>query len=139
MKPYSFDLRQRVVAAYESGAHTITELTELFGVGQSFVKKMLRLHRQGESLEPRHGGGASPALNQEQLEMLRAAVQTRPDATLGELKSFLRAEYKVTVSEATICRYLQNLDLPRKKRASKPVSATSGSAARSATKPPDGR
>ena len=136
MKPYSFDLRQRVIAAVESGVHTIAEVAEIFGVGQTFVKKMLRWHRQGERLEPRHGGGAPPSLNDDQRERLRAAIETCPDATLGELKEFLTAECEVRVSEATICRHLQALNLPRKKRASKPVNATNATVGRFAARSP---
>ena len=139
MKPYSLDLRQRVVAAAESGVHTIAEVADLFGVGQTFVKKMLRLHRQGESLEPGHGGGAPAALNKEHQKVLRAAVQRQPDATLGELKEQLALQCQITVSEATICRQLQVLNLPRKKRVFKPVNAMSGNAARSVARRPSGR
>lgn len=117
MKAYSLDLRQRVVAATEQGQGTIAEVAEMFQVGTAFVKKVLRLHRQGESLEPKpHGGGAQAALNDEQRAMLGAAVETRRDATLAELKDFLHAECQVAVSQATICRELQNLNLPRKKK-----------------------
>lgn len=116
MKAYSSDLRSRVVAAVEAGEDTISEIAALFRVGATFVKKMLQLSRRGESLEPKHGGGAQPALNHYQREVLRAAVQTRPDATLRELQEFLEAECRLTMSQATICRELQKLKLPRKKK-----------------------
>ncbi len=139
MKPSTLDLRQRVVAAAESGEHTIGEVADLFGVGQTFVKKMLRWHRQGESLEPRHGGGAPAVLNGEHQQVLRAAVQAQPDATLGELKEALAVQCHVSVSEATICRQLQALNLPRKKRVSKPANATNGTGAGFAARRPSGR
>src|SRR5262245_40440746 len=116
MKPYPKELRARVVAAVEQGVLSIAEIGEIFGVGISFVKKMLKLHRNRESLEPRHGGGVSPSLTQEHLNLLRAAVETRPDATLEELQGFIAGEYQITVSISTICRALQKLDLPRKKK-----------------------
>ena len=43
-------------------------------VGPAFVKKMLRRHRAGESLEPKHEGGAQAKLNATARERLRAAV-----------------------------------------------------------------
>ena len=116
MKPYPKELRERVVAAVEQTVHSIAEIADIFGVGISFVKKMLKLHRDGESLEPRRGGGATPLLNETQLAMLRAAVETRPDATLEELQGFIAAEYELTVSLPTLCRALQKLNLPRKKK-----------------------
>jgi transposase len=123
-----------VINAYEAGDGTIAEVADHFGVGTAFVKKMLRLHRAGESLAPRHGGGAAPKLDERACEQLRAAVKTRPDATLGELQAVLRRRRQLAVSEATVCRALQRLRLPRKKRVSVPANARPGSARRSAAK-----
>jgi transposase len=107
MKAYSLDFRCVVINAYESGEGTIEEVAEQFGVGTAFVKKMLRRHRAGESLEPKHGGGAQAKLNADAREQLRAAVETRPDATLEELKAVLSTACQVEVSEQNVCRDLQ--------------------------------
>lgn len=116
MKPYPKELRDRVVAAVEQEMYSIDETADIFRVGISFVKKMLNRHRAGESLEPRHGGGVDPLLNEQHLEMLRAAVDTRADATLEEFQQFIASECRVAVSVATVCRALQILNLPRKKK-----------------------
>lgn len=52
MRAYSFDLRQKVGAAVERGDSTIEEVAASFGVGQTFVKKMLRQHRETGDLSP---------------------------------------------------------------------------------------
>jgi len=129
MKPYSEDLRCLVVNAYEMGEGTIAEVADQFGVKTAFVKKILRLHRAGESLKPKHGGGSKPTLRDEDRDWLRAAVEARPDATLRELKEFLAAECGVKISEPTLCRELQKLKLPRKKRTSSPANETRRNAA----------
>ena len=116
MKAYSLDFRCVVINAYESGDGTIAEVAEQFRVGIAFVKKILRLHRAGESLVPKQGGGAQAKLNADAREKLRAAVASRPDATLGELQAVLSSRGKVEVSEPTVCRELQRLELPRKKK-----------------------
>jgi transposase len=116
MLPYPKELRERVVAAVEQGEHTIAEIANLFGVGATFVKKMLRLHRAGDDLEPRHGGGPEPLLRAKELALLRQEVKKRPDATLDELQKALADKAQVTASLPTICRALQQLDLPRKKK-----------------------
>jgi transposase len=129
MKPYSLDLRQRVVAAVEEGDGTIADVAAKFRVGKTFVKKMLRLWREKGALAPQpHGGGAAAALTPPQLRALRQQVATEPDATLAELRHFLSETEAVEVSEATVCRALQRLNLPRKKRGSRAASAarTSG-------------
>jgi transposase len=60
MAPYPKELRVRVVAAVEEGGLSIPEAARIFQVGMTFIKKMLRLHRAGEPLAPRHGGGPVP-------------------------------------------------------------------------------
>ena len=127
MKAYSLDCRCVVINAYESGEGTVEDVAEQFGVGTAFVKKMLRLHRAGERLEPKHGGGAQAKLTAEAREQLRAAVKTRPGATLGELKEVLSSVCQVEVSAPTVCRELQRLELPRKKRVSSPANVMSSS------------
>ena len=116
MLPYPEELRMRVVAAVEQGEHSIPEVAALFGVGVTFVKKMLRLYRAGESLAPRHGGGAQPALQAREHALLRAHVSQRPDISLAELQQALARKRQITVSPSTLSRTLTRLQLPRKKR-----------------------
>lgn len=119
MSPYPKELRTRVVAAVEQGDFTIPEIASIFSVGITFVKKMLRLHRAGDDLQPRHGGGPQPTLKEKELTILRQEVQLHPDATLEELQKVLAHSCKTTVSLSTICRALQQLNLPRKKKSSR--------------------
>jgi len=91
-------------------------------VGLTFVTKMLRLHRAGEDLTPRHGGGPIPLLQEAERELLRAAVAKQPDLTLAEAQALLAAQ-GTAASVPTICRALQEVGLPRKKKVSAPRSA----------------
>lgn len=116
MLPYPKELRERVVAAVEQSEHTIAEIANLFGVGVTFVKKMLNLHRRGEDLAPRHGGGSEPLLQEKELALLREEIKKQPDATLAELQKAIEEKCSVTASHPTICRALQQLGLPRKKK-----------------------
>jgi len=127
MRPYPKELRVRVVAAVEQGEHSISEIASLFGVGITFVKKMLRLHRAGDDLEPRHGGGPEPSLKEPERALLRGQIADQPDASLEELQKVLAEKRRVSVSLATISRVLQELGLPRKKRAFSPGSAMKSS------------
>jgi transposase len=112
-----------VINAYESGEGTVEDVAEQVGVGTAFVKKMLRLHRAGERLEPQHGGGAQTKLRAAAREQLRAAVKTRPEATLGEFTEVLSSVCQGEVSAPTVWRALQRLEVPRKNRVSSPASA----------------
>ena len=116
MQAYSLDLRERVVSAYEKGAHSIREIAEQFSVGQTFVKKMLRQKRDTGSLARlAHRAGAKPALATPHRQWLARAIKEHPDATLAELREGLAKEQHLVVSPATVCRALQALRLPRKK------------------------
>ncbi len=116
MKAYSLDLRQRVLEAALSQEYTIIEVAELFGVGTTFVNKMLQLHRAGADLAPRpHGGGRTARLSAAHHRLLRAEVRRCNDATLSELRSHLAEQAEVSVSIPTVGRVLQQLGLGRKK------------------------
>ena len=127
MKAYPQELRSRVVAAVEQGELTIVDIAGVFSVGLTFVKKMLRLHRAGEDLAPRHGGGPTPRLQEPEQALLREAVAKQPDVTLAELQTQLATRGK-PVSLSTLCRALQALGLPRKKKAWSPRSGSRSSA-----------
>ncbi len=119
MQSYSLDLRQRVVNAYEQGEGSIADIAEMFSVGQSFVKKMLRQWRATGDLSPLpHGGGRTASLESEQLRLLHSKVRHQPDASLAELQVHVQTEAHLAVSHSTISRALSRLGLPRKKRVS---------------------
>jgi transposase len=118
MRAYSLDLRQKVVAAVERGDSTIEEVATAFGVGQSFVKKMLRQHRESGDLSPRpHGGGQTRRLSDHHLKLLRQEVARSPDKTAAALRDHLEERASVSVSRPTVSRALSSLGLSRKKNA----------------------
>ena len=116
MRAYSLDLRQKIVAAVEHGDSTIEEVATAFGVGQTFVKKMLRQHRESGDLRPRpHGGGQTARLSDDHLKLLRSEVARSPDKTASALRDHLEERAAVSVSRPTVSRALSRLGLSRKK------------------------
>lgn len=116
MRTYSLDLRERVVAAVARGDSTIEEVAAAFGVGQTFVKKMLRQKRETGDLAPRpHGGGHTPLLSAKHLAALRAEVARHPDKSVVALRDYIERRAKRRISTPTVSRALAKLDLPRKK------------------------
>ena len=126
--PYPKELRVRVVAAVEQGELTQAEIARLFGVGVTFIKKMLGWQRAGPDLAPRQGGGPVARLQAPELAWLRTEVAQHPAATRAELQTALAAQGHGTASLPTLCRALQQLALPRKKKASSTRSAMSQNA-----------
>jgi len=129
MQAYSLDLRERVVAAYETGKTTISAVAAQFSVGETFVKKMLRQKRESGSLKRLpHRAGAKKMLSEAHRLWLAKHVKERPDATLTGLQTSLSAAKKVLVSPATLSRELRRLSLGRKKNHSSPANGTIESA-----------
>ena len=124
--PYPKELRVRVVAAVEEGRFSIPATARIFQVGVTFIKKMLRLHRAGEPLEPRHGGGPVSLLQEKETTLLRQEIRARPDATLEELQKVLADKGQATVSLSTLSRSLQGLNLPRKKKSPRQCARRGG-------------
>jgi transposase len=113
MLPYSHDLRQRVLDAAERHEGSLRQIARRFVVSLSFVVRLLRTHRRTGSIDPKpHCGGHPPALGPEDLERLRESVRQQPDATLEELRQRLG----VACSTMAICRALDRLGLPLKKK-----------------------
>ena len=117
MKPYSNDLRQKVIRAYNRGEGTLRSLAARFSVSSDFVWRLSKRFRAPGSVEPKpHGGGQSAKLQGEALNYLRQLVEANPDATLSELREQLYCSKRIEVSNSTVCRALQKLGLPRKKK-----------------------
>jgi transposase len=125
MAAYSIDLRQKILHACARRLGSQRALADLFGVSLSFVEKLLRRQRTTGDIGPKpHAGGQRPHLDSAGNTLIRQLVHDHPDMTLEELCARVADARGVRVSVATMCRVLQRLGLPRKKRHSTPVSAT---------------
>lgn len=119
MKTYPLELRQRIVDAIDNNLGTYCEIAEIFQVHESYIYRLLRCRKTRGHLAPLpHGGGAQPILKKAELKVLTALVQEQPDATLEEFRDQLKKRAKVTASLPTVCRHLQKLRLPSKKKTS---------------------
>jgi transposase len=56
MKPYSLDLRQKVVQAYKQGNNSYRQLAKRFQVSLSFVQRLLKRDREQGTLLPERLG-----------------------------------------------------------------------------------
>ncbi len=124
MRPYSQDLREKVVRALEAQDETQSEIAERFAVSTSFVVKLWRRWRAtGSAAALPHAGGRGRSLQASE-SVLRREVARQPDLTLAELCEQVAAAGGLSVSTKTMCLELRRLDLPRKKSRSTTVSAT---------------
>ncbi|MCG6134322.1 MAG: transposase [Nostoc sp. LLA-1] len=116
MKPYSVDLREKVVNAYHSGNISVRKLAVNFGVGKAFVQKMLKQYQEQGHVNPGKQGTRKKAVLAESATQLVALVEKYPDATLSEYCEYWLLTQGQLVSTSMMCRELQKLNLTRKKK-----------------------
>src|ERR1700730_18661669 len=114
-KPYSDDLRERVVAAIEAG-HTREEVAELYNMALSTVGGFIKRKRERGSVSADKFGGYRTFALKPHTDLVKVLVADQPDCTLAELQARLAKE-KVKVSPSAISRFLHHLNLTFKKKA----------------------
>src|SRR5262245_38380981 len=87
-KPYSDDIRARVVEEIEGGA-TFEDTAERCGVSLSSVVRFLRLERETGSVSPAKFGGYKGYALAAHEGWVRQMVAEQPDMTLAELQAKL--------------------------------------------------
>ena len=118
-KPYSLDLRERIVRAVEAGSSR-RGAAEQFSVSESCAIKLVQRWRRTGSVEPGHGRKKPFALAGHEA-CVRALLAAQPDATLEELKVQLAGQ-GIVVGRSSVDRFLKALGMTRKKRHSTPPS-----------------
>ena len=89
-KPYSLDLRERVVRFVEAG-HSRHAAAAHFGVSVSFVVKLMKNYQKTESLAPKPSGGRRHSKLDPHRAFLLARVAEKDDITMPELAAELAA------------------------------------------------
>jgi transposase len=113
MKPYSEDLRTRIVKAVEEGISK-SAAARLFGVSLSSVKRYVKISNRGDSLTPRKGGGRPPKTNQTTKKLLEEDVKERPAATISERRRSLERTGGKSLSDSTVRRLLKGMGISQK-------------------------
>ena len=113
-KPYSEDLRERVVAAIEGG-HTREAVAALFSLSLSTVGRLIRRKRETGSVRADKFGGYKQHVLQPHAGRVHQLVDEQPDITLLEIQKNL-AKARVEVSQTAIHRFLRHLKLTFKKK-----------------------
>jgi transposase len=116
--PYSQDLRQRVLGAYDSGKQT-KEISQTFAISPAWARRVKQVRREKNRTAPLPMGGVR--VIKVDLEQLRKLVEQQPDATIPELHQRLGTQ---RCSESAVGMALQRLGLSFKKRRFMPPSRT---------------
>ena len=115
MKPYSQDLRDRVLAAVTETNLSQAKIAKAFKISQSVLEKWLRRQHETDTwMALPHGGGHTRVLAGCET-FIRAQVKKQPDSTLEELCARVAKAKGVQSSPSMMWRELQRLRLPLKK------------------------
>ena len=123
-KPYSADIRARVIGRVEAGASR-RESAEHFEISASAAVKWVKLfHETGSCAAKRFGGSTSPL--EKYADFLLALVADQPDLTLDEIVAVMR-KHKIPGKRTAVWRFLQRHKVTFKK---KPAGGRAGTAGR---------
>jgi transposase len=114
MRSFSFDLRHRIIAALDAGQSTAV-VAERFSVSPRTVRRYRQRWRERGTLDPTPHPGKHRKIRGADEDALREQVLAAPDATLREHRLQWHARTGVWVSESTLCRTLQRMELTVKK------------------------
>jgi len=118
-KVLSLDLRERIIAAYDSGGSTREDVAKGFRVSLGMVKKLLQQRRQGGDLAPRYHRCRGPRrITVEHERQLQQLLAKKPDLKLVELRAALGLDCTIQAIHYALAR----LNLTYKKRHSGPAN-----------------
>lgn len=121
MKTLSLDLRERILAAYDTGNDTRETVAGRFRVSVGMVKKLLQQRRRiGDLRAQHHRAGRKPTIQAADRRQLRRELAAKPDLTLAELRA--RTGLKCTLP--AIHYVLADMGLTFRKRRSVQPSRT---------------
>jgi len=116
-KPYSIDLRSKVIEAYKNGEGSIRNLAKRFKVSKNFVSDLIQLFKQTGGVEPRpHGGGNSSSIDEDGQAFIKKLIEEQPDIKLEDIRDRYNENHPEPVSRSTIDRILRKCKITRKKK-----------------------
>jgi transposase len=111
-KPYSNDLRARVIETVEAGASR-REAAELYGISPSVVVIWAQRWKETGSVAAKPSGGSTSPL-EEHAEFLLGLVAERPDLTLEEIVAAM-SKARIAGSRTAVWRFYERHDFSFKK------------------------
>jgi transposase len=108
--PYSMDLRERVLKAWDASGDA-DEVATTFDVSRAWVHRLAQRERETGSIAPRKPTKFRSRVLAGKEAQLKAVVNARPDATLAEIREAL----PTTAALSTLWLELDRLGLTVKK------------------------
>lgn len=110
MAPYSMDLRERVLRAWDTSGDA-NQVAATFSVSRAWVHRLVQRRRETGSIAPKRQTKYRSRVLAGQEARLEALILARPDATLAELRDAL----PTTAALSTLWREIDRLGVTVKK------------------------
>jgi len=108
VRPYSYDIRIRVLQAYQHTEQSQRQIARRFNVSLSFVRDLIRRYRETGSIAPRkYPGRPNLKIDKDSLELILSLGASDPLLPLSTLCERLAHERQLRVSRTTMWRTLQ--------------------------------
>jgi transposase len=120
-KPYSLDLRERVIAAIEGGLST-RQAAARFSIGIATAGAWARLKRANGDVAPARQGKPKGSVLDAHADFIFDLIAASPDITLDEVVVRLEDVRAVTVVRTAVWKFLDRHDMTHKKRPPMPAN-----------------
>jgi putative transposase len=108
VKPYSEDLRERVIAAVEEGELSRREAARRYRVSVASAVKWLQHYRQTGRTKPRAMGGDRRSVLKPHRSWLLQLACGKPDLTLKAISKQLEDAHAVRADASMLCRFFKS-------------------------------
>jgi transposase len=114
-RPYSMDLRERVIAAVEGGMST-RQAAARFSIGIATAGAWARLKRVTGKVTPARQGKPKGSVLDAHADFVFGLIEEAPGITLDEIVKRLAGERGLRVVSTAVWKFLDRRDMTHKKR-----------------------
>jgi putative transposase len=125
VKPYSEDLRERVIAAVEDGEWSRREAASHYRVSVASAVKWVQQYRQTGRVKARPMGGDRRSVLKPVRDWLLNLVIGKPDLTLMAISKQLKEEHGIRADASMLCRFFKSEGFSLKKNRARQRTAQS--------------
>ena len=125
MKPYSDDLREKIIKIWLKKDDNISKIATRFDVDRSTIHRFINQYKKtGSSIRRKREKGNYIKLDIQADIFLQKQIQKKPEIILEELKARVENKLGIQVSIMTISRHLKKIKYSRKKKQNIPPNRT---------------
>lgn len=117
MRGLPIELRERIVRAHFEQGMAVLEISDVFQVSITSIRRFIKRAKAGESLVPDTPPGGQEKLGKAEFEWLLAEIKQSPFTTSYELTSKYNRRFRANqVHRSTILRAMHKLGFTHKKK-----------------------